>query len=332
MTDSPTPRPALTGVGYALPANIRTNDDPIFDWLKAHFPEQKLFAGYEIRHVLSPNERLIDLMVPACRRALDDAGISERQIDLLIGYPSVSEYIVPNELARLHAELNLPAQAPIMALQNEFTNFNDAILLADALLRGGRCRNALLVCGCNWTRYVNYHTVPSVSAADGAGAAVMGMTEDPSRFFLADSQTEVKSELYGVMFVGPDAAPASTAGDPLFTAPYFHLTEAGVDAFKTFGVEEPPALAKRLLARSGLKGGDVTLISHQASSYLTDQWCAAIEPAQYINTLKTLANMTLATLPVNLAKCYAAIQKDWVLLLGLGAQLSITATLLRRNA
>ena len=46
------PRVALTGVGYAVPPSIRTNDDPIFDWLKAHQTAgQDLFQGYKERRV-----------------------------------------------------------------------------------------------------------------------------------------------------------------------------------------------------------------------------------------------------------------------------------------
>ena len=39
-------QPRILGVGYAVPSNLRTNDDPIFDWLndwlKAPRGEQSL--------------------------------------------------------------------------------------------------------------------------------------------------------------------------------------------------------------------------------------------------------------------------------------------------
>ena len=67
------PRVALAGVGYAVPPGIRTNDDPIFDWLKAHQTAgQDLFQGYKERRVLAGDDgpsdlprTVVDLMVTA---------------------------------------------------------------------------------------------------------------------------------------------------------------------------------------------------------------------------------------------------------------------------
>src|SRR5215471_748642 len=98
----------ILGVGYAVPPNLRTNDDPIFDWLKAHIPAgSNPFQGYVTRVVLGPGEDLMTIMVPAALNALQDAKCSPSDIDMVLGYASVSPYTTPNQLVRLHQMLHL---------------------------------------------------------------------------------------------------------------------------------------------------------------------------------------------------------------------------------
>ncbi len=329
-------RIAVAGVGFFVPPLVRTNDDPIFAWLRQHQPAgQDLFQGYKERRVLACPDSLCDLpkslpdlMVPAAQRALDDAGLPAGKVEALFGDASVSEYVTPNELAEVHRRLGLPASAWIVPI-NLMASFNTCLLLAHSLVQSGRCRNALIVCGCNWTRYVSYRTPQSVSAADGAGAAVVARTADPSRFALADAETVDDPADYGAMYMAGDAS--RTADGVSFTRPYFHITEAGVGAFQNFGMKAPAAAAKRLLERNGLDGSQICLISHQASRVLLDAWKAAVGPGQYLDTLEQFANMVGANVPVNLAYHRDRIAKDELVLLALGPEFMASALLLRRG-
>ena len=326
-------RIAIVGVGASLPDAIRTNDDPIFDWLKAHQqPGQDLFQGYRQRRVLAPGQDLIDLMVPAAQKALDGARLHVQDVDVLIGQGSVGEYLTPNVLALVHQRLGLPASAWIVPVADEFTNFNTSLVLAHALIRAGQVRNALVVCGCNWTRYVDYHTPQSISASDGAGAAVIARTDDPSLFALVDAETFAQTQDYGCMYMASDVLSESALdAPPGFSSPYFHITAAGRTAFVEFGEKPPIAVVNRLLARHRLSGEDVALISHQASSVLLETWGQGIHPGQYVQTLETFANVTLATIPITLATCYQQIEMDYLVLLGIGVALNTSALLLERH-
>jgi 3-oxoacyl-[acyl-carrier-protein] synthase-3 len=86
----------------------------------------------------------------------------------------------------------------------------------------------------------------------------------------------------------------------------------------------------RLLARHGLSGKDVSLVSHQASSVLMDAWKQAIQPAAYLQTLEEFANVTVANIPLNLAYHFDRIATEWVVLLAVGIEMHTNATLLRR--
>jgi 3-oxoacyl-[acyl-carrier-protein] synthase III len=330
-------RVAITGVGHAVPPSIRTNDDPIFDWLRAHQTAgQDLFQGYKERRVLAcPDTRsdlpttVVDLMVPAAQQAITAAGLQPGQVDAILGYASVSDYLTPNALAEVHRRLGLPGTCWIVPVDLE-EDFNTSLVLAQSLVEMGRATNALVVAGCNWTRFVSYHTPESISVSDGAGAAVVGRTLDASRFRVVDAATDTKTSGYGVMFMKGDEV-GCEANAPAYTKPYFHITPEGFAAVKGFGVTAPAALANRLIARNGLDGSRVALITHQTSRGLIEAWRAAIKPGQYVETLLTFANMVSATIPVNLAHDYERIEKNYVLLLDVSAELKTTGVLLCRD-
>ena len=89
----PDEKVGILGVGYELPATVRTNKDPIFDWLHDNQPPGKdLFKGFVKRRVLAPGETAIDLCVSAAEKALAMAGGTASDFDLLLGTVSLSEY------------------------------------------------------------------------------------------------------------------------------------------------------------------------------------------------------------------------------------------------
>lgn len=325
---------AIVGLGYAVPAGIRTNDDPVFDRLRASPPPGiDLFAGYRERRVLDAGESLEELMTAAAHAALADAGSDGSDIDVLLGYGTVSEYLTPNTLAAVHRALRLPDGALIVPVNNEFTNFTSSLLIADALITAGRARRALVVCGSNWTRHVDYATPQAISAGDGAAAAVVAPTDDDSRFRIVDHAVAVRSHEYGGMYMAADANGAAAPGNPeaaARTAPYFHITADGRGGFVRFGEVVPAQVVNALLARTGVAASAVTLVSHQASSVLMRAWEKAIRPAQYLSTLETFANMTVGSIPVTLASEYAAIRCDHLVLLGIGTDMQAHALLLSR--
>jgi len=327
--------PRILGTGYCVPKTIRGNDDPIFAWLHANDPPGKhLFAGYEQRRVLAPGEDLMTIMVPAARSALAAATLAAGDVDLLLGIGSVSAFDPPNALSQLHRELGLSATCWVLPLANDFSNFNAGLLLADALIRAERATNVLVAVGTNWTRHVDYHTPQAISAADGAAAAVVGAGRRGWR--IIDQQVLMATEHYGSMIMAgqPVAlAPPVEGYSSLDTPPTFVITPDGARAFGSFGVDASVGAVFELLKRNHLAGADISLISHQASSVLTNAWQAAIQPAQYLGTLALFANMTAANIPVNLAwaELNEGIAKDRLVLFALGPDMHAHALLLARD-
>lgn len=334
--------PRILGTGHTVPGKIRLNDDPIFDWIKANDPAGlDLFAGYDKRHVLSDGEQMIDIMLPAAKLALADANIRPDQVDLLIGDGSIGEYLTPNTLSQLHQQLGLPSRALPMPVGNNFSQLNASVMIADALIRAGRATYILIVLGDDWTRYVNYKTAQSVSAADGAAACVIGPSQDAAKWQFVDEITIADTSFYGSMFMAPDQLPV-VKPDPEFTGlpnetfthPYFHITQKGIEGFTEFGVQTSGAAVAQLLARNRVKTKDVCLLTHQASTKLMDHWRDVIKPGCYVQTIAQYANMVQCSVLFNLSwgtQNAPDFSQDWLVVLCLGPDMHANAMLMRRN-
>ena len=320
--------PAIIATGSAVPATIRRNDDPIFRNLHK---DRQLFQGYRERRVLGPDETLAGLMADAGAVALDNAGIAPGDVDLVLGYASFGTWAMPNDLVAMAARLGVPPAAMIVPVNSEYANFEHAVLAAEGLLATGRARTALIVVGADWTRFVDYTTPPSISAGDGAGAAVMAMSDDATRWRVLDVAVAAERQYLGGMYVMADPT-VPPVDPPTWTRPVFHLEPLGLRGFVEFGIPVPPQLVKEVLARNGLAPADVAFVGHQTSLSLNDPWRAALDPGVFVETLATLANMTSASIPVNLDRCAGQITTDRTVLVGLGPEPSCTVVLLGRNS
>lgn len=331
-------KPALLGLGHAVPAAVRLNTDPVFDWIRAHPPQgQELFQGYLERRVLAHGEDIETHMGSASAMALDQAGVKPADVDLLLGFTSVSPYVTPNSLVLVHHALGLRADCWVMPISGEFSNFNAALWMADALLATGRARHALIVCGTNWSRHVSYRTAQCVCAGDGAGAAVLGPSASGAHWRVVDAAALFPGGGWGNMFMQGDALDVLSvqpgpAPRPVLSPPYFHITDAGLEQFKHFGMEQALQPVRQLLERHGLRPEDVTIVPHQTSQPLLEAWQQQLGAAHWAETLERFGNMVSANLPVNLSVCSRDIATDALLLLGLGPEPHATALLLRRHA
>jgi 3-oxoacyl-[acyl-carrier-protein] synthase-3 len=337
MNDSFATLPRIIGTGWSVPQKVRYNNDPIFDWLREnHSPDSNLFEGYEQRHVLSPGETLIDIMVPAAQMALQNAGIEPADIDILLGHGSISEYIQPDMLSLVHKELGLPKTAWVIPVMNDYSNYASSLLIADALIATGRAKNILICIGGNWTTNVDYKTPQSISAADGAGAAVVSMSSDPEKWYVKDQVTITASENYGAMAtksVALTAYPGIQGYSEVFSPAFFQITEDGLKEFGSFGMITAINSVIDLLAKNNLSSPEIAFMPHQTSIKLIDYWVSKINPAYTLHTLKQLANLTVATHAINLAYFNDAgrIDKDNLVMMALGPDMHANAMLLKRG-
>lgn len=329
--------PRIIGTGWHLPKKIRLNGDPIFEWLKKNVPNwEEMFDGYEKRHVLSDEENLIDLMVPAAQKALKNSGKKASEIDILIGCGSISEYFQPNVLSEVHLKLGLPSSTWVIPVGDDYSNFASSLLIANGLIKSGHAKNILICIGGGWTRNVDYHTPQSISAADGAGAAVVSMSDDKSKWYVVDQCTVTDSSYYGSMFTAGlplKAAPPINGYRTVYSPHFFQITPKGQKGFGAFGEVTALTAVTQLLQNNKLTGADISFMPHQTSLILINYWIKNLNPARVLSTIKEIANVTVATHAINLAWFEERkwIEKDLLVMLALGPDMHANAMLLKRG-
>jgi len=327
----------VLGCGSSLPAQVRRNDDPVYDALdKGRNPqgviESAVFRGLDRRRFLAPGERIETHMAAASRAALAQAGVGADRVERLYGYVTVPEYATPNGLFQVHHHLGLPETAMVVPINGEYSNFLLGLIHAAEAVEAGRAGTGLVVVGANWTRHSDYTQGYSVSISDAAGAAVVGPSD---RFVLADHASRTLSSQYHglalkhtlLKFNGLTFQPVSPeTGLPTLV---YDMTQTGNEDLLGVVKDGLPVLVNDLLARNGVRGRQVSLITHQGSRLLMDHWADRIGPAVHLDTLAEYGNMTIATYPANLAHHFTDIATEYVVIAAVGCGLHVTAVLLR---
>lgn len=281
--------------------------------------EGTMFSASANRWALGEDEGLEALMADACRDALIDSALAPSDVDRLYGYAQVSRFVSPNGLFGLHRQLGLRSSAWVVPIANDFANFLTAVALAHEAILAGGARVVLVACGAHMSPHVEPGSGYARSIGDAAAAAVVG---PGARDVILDHATHTASELYAAATISTDGA----------GPPSFRLDPAGLGAVHDYGIGQPVALTKALLARNDIRADEIALVAHQPSRVLMDQWRHDIAPGQYLETYDEIGNATLASVPFTLAMRRDAIDRPYVLLMSPGTGMHTVALLLRCGA
>jgi 3-oxoacyl-[acyl-carrier-protein] synthase-3 len=325
----------LAGLGHALPAGVRRNDDPIFASLRREEDdESSFFQATHERRALATGEDVETLMIEAARRALADAGTAAAEIDRLYGYAFVSRFLTPNGIYRVHRELGLREDVMVVPVGTEFSNFITASTLAWEAIAAGRAGRVLVVCGASMTRYMDYTSPHAVAIGDGAAAAVIGPSE---RFVFVDGTSITLSAAFDVMNMrarplGRDGGRWVRLDDEGLALPIWEMRHEGLSTVMNEGAEVPPRMVRALLERHGVDPARVAFIGHQPTRALMDHWRSATGVGEYWDTFDVAGNATLASVPLTLSMCRAEMRAEYVVLLSPGTGTHFSALLLKRGA
>ena len=179
-------RSRILGTGHYVPPRIVTNED-VTQMMETsnEFIVQR--TGVERRRHAEPELAASDLAAIACRKAVDDAGLTMDQIDLLIMNTITPDHADPGCGFFLQPKLGL-AGIPVLDIKQQCAGLIYGLAVADHFVAAGTCRHALVVCsevlstridGSNEGRNI------AILLGDGAGAVVVGPTDDPERGILS---------------------------------------------------------------------------------------------------------------------------------------------------
>jgi len=175
------PRIGITGLGCYVPDRVLTNDelstlvDTSDEWIMTR-------TGIRERRIAAPEQAMSDLAVPACRIALEQAGVAPREVDLLVVATVTPDMTFPSTAALVADRLGMP-DAAAYDLSAGCTGFMYAVAQAHGMLASGLARKALVVGGDVLSKILDWSDRSTlVLFGDGAGAVVMEAIEDGGGF------------------------------------------------------------------------------------------------------------------------------------------------------
>src|SRR2546427_862002 len=171
----------IRGVGSYRPERVVTNDElevmetdfdrtragnlSLAEWASSHH-------GALSRHWAGPGETASDMATLAARRALDDAGMDSRDVDVIVMATISNDYRLPQSAFVVQA--NLRSTAKVIQLDAGCTGFVDSLLVGCSLLDAGGYQTALVVAADTLSQYCDPRKfMPLTIFGDGAGAVVL---------------------------------------------------------------------------------------------------------------------------------------------------------------
>lgn len=253
---------AVTGLGSYLPERVVTNDDlaqrldTSDEWIRTR-------TGIRSRHYAAPEEATSDLAVQAARRALDDAGRTADDVDVLIVATTTPDHPVPATAPIVAAKLGLHCTA--FDLNAACSGFVYGLQVGSTLAAAGS--RVLLIGAETLTRYVD-HDDRSIAVlfGDGAGAVVLEAAEGATLgpFDLGTDGSEVE-------ILWMRAGGSREPFDPVLHAEASsRMSMRGGDVYR-HAVTRMTASSQVVLERSGMTIDDVDLmVGHQANQRILE--------------------------------------------------------------
>lgn len=286
----------IIGWGSNLPEKVLTNDDLAEGGLDTS--DEWIFerTGIRQRHVGGSTSQM---SIHAGQQALDRAGITGADVDLVIVATSTPDQLMPGTSATVHAELGIRGGACDM--QAVCSGFTYALMAANGLLTTGLER--ILVIGADTlSDYVDWEDRSSaILFGDGAGAVVIERS---------DTETLLGFDL------GADGQHRHIG----YTDHDGKITMDGKEVFRT-AVRAVTQSAKNAMANAGVTAADIDwFVPHQANVRIIEAIAHRLDipMEKAIVTIQNTANNSAATIPIALdtAVVDERIQPGDLLLLG----------------
>jgi 3-oxoacyl-[acyl-carrier-protein] synthase-3 len=299
-------RALILGTGRAVPDRVVTNDDlaQLMDTSDEWIRER---TGIRERRWIRPGETGVALARAASERALEMAGVSPAELDLIVYANCTPDYFLPGNGVFLQRELGART-IPALDIRMQCSGFIYGLQIADAFIRLETSRRVLVVGQEVQSTRMDLSTRgrgTAVLFADGAGAAVLGAGDGPERGILAFDMHGDGTHAEKLWAEGPGAIGQPPIAMEHLEQGKYYLTMDGREVYR-HAVARMPESVRAALAAAGLSPTDVRLlIAHQANLRI----CEAVQKAlglrddQVYNNIQHYGNTTAATIPIALDEC-----------------------------
>jgi len=320
-------RSVIRGTGTALPRRVMKNSDfegvveTSDEWIAQR-------TGIRERHIAAPDETTASLGEEAARNALDAAGMTPADIDLIVLATSTPNNTFPATAVEIQQRLGM-THGFAFDLQAVCSGFVYAISTADLYIRGGMARRVLVIGSETFSRLLDWNDRGTcVLFGDGAGAIVLEAAEGDGT--LADRGVLAAS----LRSDGNHRDKLYVDGGPSTTGTVGHLRMEGREVFK-HAVAMISDVIEVVFEQAGISAEDIDwFVPHQANKRIIDASAKklGIAPEKVVITVDRHGNTSAASVPLALHAAVAdgRIKKgDLVLLEAMGGGFTWGAVILR---
>ncbi len=316
----------LRGCGAFLPEQILTNDDlakrvdTSDEWIRAR-------TGITERHIASEGELTSDLAARAAEAALQDAGLSAADIDLIIVATTTPDLTFPSTAAIVQAKIGA-GEGAAFDVQAVCTGFIYALSTAEKFLLSGQHKRALVIGAETFSRILDWEDrTTCVLFGDGAGAFVLEAQpadEAGDRGMMA-SYLRCDGRMVDLLYVDGGVSSTRTTG---------HVRMQGNKVFREAVTRISDAMVQ-VCSEAEIAVTEIDwFVPHQANERIIQGVVKKLDlrPDQVVSTIARQGNTSAASIP--LAFCAGVadgrIKKDdLVLFEAMGGGLTWGAALMR---
>lgn len=281
----------IIGTGSYLPEKILTNQDlesmvdTSDEWIRTR-------TGIEQRHIAAEGQMASDLALEASKNALDAAGLTAKDIDLVIVATTTPDMIFPSTACILQNKLGI-SSSPAFDMQAVCSGFIYALATADMFVSSGKTRNALIVGTEVYSRILDWKDRSTcVLFGDGAGAVVLTQDEKPG---ILSTHLHADGGYSNVL-----SAPANICAGEIQGTPF--VTMEGSTVFK-FAVKVLEEAVREALNANDLQPADIDwLVPHQANIRIITSTAKklGIPQGKVVATVAQHGNTSAASVPLAL--------------------------------
>jgi 3-oxoacyl-[acyl-carrier-protein] synthase-3 len=333
MNPKPTANPfeprysRISGTGSYLPPRRLTNDDMTALLAARGLETSNAWivdrTGISARHFADDGVNSSDLALHAARAALHAAGRNADDLDLIIVATSTPDMVFPSTACILQHKLGA-AGCPAFDMQAVCSGFVYGLTVADAMIRAGTARCALVVGAEVFSRLLDFNDrTTCVLFGDGAGAVVLEASAEPG---ILATELHADGRHVGILCVPGTVSGGQVLGDPL-------LKMDGQAVFK-LAVGVLDSAARAVLEKAGRTEADLDwLIPHQANIRIMQSTARKLKLSldKLVVTVHEHGNTSAASIPLALDAAVRSgrVQRgDTVMLEGVGGGFTWGAVLL----
>lgn len=285
---------SFKSIGAYIPTEIRSNQwfidrmDTTDEWITKR-------TGIKERRIAASDEETSDLGAKAAQVAINRAGISNNDIDLIICATISPDYMCMPSTACLIAEKIGRRDVMALDISAACTGFIYALSVAKAFIESGMKKNVLIIGAEKLSNIVDYtDRTTCMLFGDGAGAAIIGTTENKDEA-IVDIQCSADGSQKDLLLT-----PSVQSAEASF------MQMKGNETFK-IAVRTLTSDVQKIMEKNSYKNEDIDLfIPHQANYRIIKAVGDALkfEDQQKVLTVEKYGNTSSASIPMAINECF----------------------------